>query len=391
MTKLIPVLFLAVLALPSIAVTPKEAGPQKITVAQLEQTLSAAQGKPDAELAQQLAALELTERLNSAKLARFQSALPGEKAREALLALADCSAFLDPPAEDIPARPVPDPAALRQMMTLVVDYVNRAFHKLPDFLAVRATTGFEDRPREDNLGATGVTTLTYQPLHVTGRSSIGVVYRDGREHEDRAAGKVWSGQSPVQGLVTSGEFGPILSVVLVDAVKGTITWSRWEQGADGLLAVYHYAVPREKSHYIVQFCCVQDEGVTTIDPIPFHEITAFHGEIAFDPVNGKIMRISAEAELPPSEVVARAAIQVEYGPVEIGGVTYNCPQRSISILLAHTAPRPGGMYSAATFKGPAKTFLNDVAFVQYHVFGSEARILAGDYIEPASSTQHINK
>jgi hypothetical protein len=388
MTKLVPVLVLAALTLPSIAATPKDAGPQKITVAQLEQTLSAAQSVPDGELAQQIAGLDLTERLSSAKLARFQSALPGEKARQALLALADRSVFLDPPAEDIPANPVPDAAALRQMMVLVVDYVNRAVHKLPDFLAVRATTGFEDRPREDVQGATGVTTLSYQPLHVTGKSSIGVVYRDGREQVDSAAGKAAKGQSPIQGLVTSGEFGPILSVVLVDAVKGTITWSRWEQSSNGLLAVYHYAVPREKSHYIVQFCCVQDEGVTTIDPIPFHEITAFHGEIAFDPANGKVMRITAEAELPPSEVVARAAIQVEYGPVEIGGVTYNCPQRSVSILLAHTAPHPGGMYSAATFKGPAKTFLNDVAFVQYHVFGSEARILAGDYKEPASSSAH---
>ena len=173
MTKLITILFLAVSALSSIAGMPKETGPQRITVKQLEQTLSAAQGKTDAELAKQLAGLELIERLNSAKLARLESTVPGEKAREALLALADCSAFLDPPVEEIPAKPVPDAAALRQMMTLVVDYVNRAFHKLPDFLAVRATTGFEDRPREDTLGATGVTTLAYQPLHVTNRSSVG--------------------------------------------------------------------------------------------------------------------------------------------------------------------------------------------------------------------------
>src|ERR1700730_17925678 len=156
MTKLLPVLFLVALTLRSTAVTPKDTGPQKVTVAQLEQTLSDAQGKPDAEVAHQLGRLDLTERLSSAKLARFQSTLPGEKARQALLALADSSAFLDPPAQDIPNNPAPDPAALRQMMTLLVDYVNRAVHKLPDFLAVRATTGFADRPREDTLGATGV-------------------------------------------------------------------------------------------------------------------------------------------------------------------------------------------------------------------------------------------
>jgi predicted house-cleaning NTP pyrophosphatase (Maf/HAM1 superfamily) len=120
-TKLLPVLLLAVFALPSIAVAPKDAGPQKMTVAQLEQALAAAQDMPDAEAAQHLAGMELTERLSAAKLARWQAALPGEKARQALLLLADQSAFLDPPAEEIPDNPAPAAAALRQMMTLLVD------------------------------------------------------------------------------------------------------------------------------------------------------------------------------------------------------------------------------------------------------------------------------
>jgi hypothetical protein len=48
------------------------------------------------------------------------------------------------------------------------------------------------------------------------------------------------------------------------------------------------------------------------------------------------------------------------------------------MLLANLAAQPpAGMHSAATFKGPPKTFLNDVAFVQNHVFGSDTRILTG--------------
>jgi hypothetical protein len=76
MNKLFPVLFLTVFALPSFGVAPKDAGPQKIHVAQLEQTVAAAQGKPDAELAQEFAGLELTERLSAARLARLQTGLP---------------------------------------------------------------------------------------------------------------------------------------------------------------------------------------------------------------------------------------------------------------------------------------------------------------------------
>ena len=64
---------------------------QKITVAQLEQALAASQGKPDAETAQELSRRELTERLNAAKLTRWQASLPGERARQSLLVLADQS------------------------------------------------------------------------------------------------------------------------------------------------------------------------------------------------------------------------------------------------------------------------------------------------------------
>jgi len=53
-------------------------------------------------------------------------------------------------------------------------------------------------------------------------------------------------------------------------------------------------------------------------------------------------------------------------------------ERICVMLLANLAAQPpAGMHSAATFKGPPKTFLNDVAFVQNHVFGSDTRILTG--------------
>jgi hypothetical protein len=374
---LLPALLILLFATPTPA-HPRDSGSQRVSVDQLEDSLSIVKGKTDAEMARALTGLELTERLSPARFEHLKTDLPGGKARQQLQILADRSAFLAPPNDEIPKTPAPEPAALRQMMSFVVEYVSKTVHKLPDFLATRETIDFEDQPREDQLGSTGVNSTAYQPLHMTGRSSIGVVYRDGREQVDRRAGK---DKSTFQGLVTSGEFGPILSTILVDAVRGTITWSHWEQGEAGPLAVFHYEVPKEKSHYLVQFCCVGDEGVSVVYPTPFREIAGFQGDIAFDPASGKIMRMSAEAELPPSGLVVRAAILVEYGPVEIGGVTYNCPQKSVSILMAHIPEPHSGMYSAAMHKEPIKTYLNDVAFGQYQVFGSEARILNGKYPE----------
>ena len=133
----------------------------------------------------------------------------------------------------------------------------------------------------------------------------------------------------------------------------------------------------------MQFCCIADGFNSDNSPISrvFKEIVSYHGEIAFDPVSGAILRITMEADLPSGELVPRAGIQVEYSPVEIAGKTYICPVRSVSILMAHTAQQTGAA-SRSNYKGAAKTFLNDVAFSQYRRFGTESRILSDDSMAP---------
>jgi hypothetical protein len=372
--RLFSLFLLAGLALPAFAA--KDATVAKVTVAQLEQALATAHDRPDAEVALQLSGMELTERLSTAKLTHLKANLPGSKAQEALLILADSAAFLDPPAAEIPADAAPDPTAARQMLTLIVNYVNTTARQLPNLIAVRDTIGFEDQPQEDVQGATGIATTAAQPLHSVSKSSLTVTYRDHNEVVDEKAAKHGARTG---GLTTYGEFGPILSLVTADAIHGKITWGRWEQGASGKAAVFLYSVPSEKSHYPVQFCCIT-EGINndgTLNKRIFKEIVSYHGEIVFDPANGTILLINMEADLPAGELVSKAGIQVEYGPMEIAGKKYICPTRSVSILQAHTGQQ-SGMISKEHYKGSAKTYLNDVAFGQYRRFGSETRILAGD-------------
>lgn len=340
MRRLILLAFAAVLVLPADAAQ----HPTSVTAEEFEHVLAASENThlADAELAQKLFGMELTERLSTARLARLKAGLPGEKSQQALLALADSSAFLDPPAEEIPANPRPDSSALRQMLVSVVNYVNTSVRQLPNFIATRDTTRFEDRPQEDIQGSVGMTTLIYLPLHVVGRSNVLVTYRDGHEVVEKDAAKGSKREPQQNGLSTEGVFGPILTTVVGDALKGKITWSRWEDGANGTEAVFHYAVPIEKSHYSVGFCCVSG-GVTTEthesadwlsfqtpesgDWHSFAEVTAYHGEIAFDPTSGAILRITLEADMPPNEVVTENGMMVEYGVVEIG-------ERTIFVLCA---------------------------------------------------------
>ncbi len=251
MRKLTLLFLLAAIALPAFPA-------RRVTVDQLEKVLTAAHGKPDTKVAQQLTNLELSERLSAAKLTRWEADLPDPESRQALVALADASAFLDPPAAEIPATAPPDVATQRQIVALAVDYASKTISKLPDFFATRDTIRFEDTPPRqlDNGTITGIF-APYQPLHPVARSSDAVFYRDGNEVVDSEGGKDQRSESAASGLTTWGEFGPILTTVLVDAAQGKLGWSHWEQGTAGPTTVFSYEDPKAKSHYEVNYCCLK--------------------------------------------------------------------------------------------------------------------------------------
>jgi VWFA-related protein len=177
-------------------------------------------------------------------------------------------------------------------------------------------------------------------------------------------------------------------MVLLDAAQSKLVWSHWEQGPAGPQAVFLYAVPREKSHYEVNYCCVAEKAATAAaNLLPFHRVTGYHGNMSIDPTSGTILRLSLEAELKPGDPVSKADILVEYGPVEIGGKTYFCPVKSVSVSVAQLVQLAGPyLIPMARQMQPLRTSMNEVAFEQYHVFRAEARVVAGDDVEPARAS-----
>ena len=353
MRRIAILLLLTGIALPACAA-------KRVTVAQLESALSEARGKRDSRVADILNGMQLSERLTATTLSRWQARLPGERSRRSLEVLADLSAFLDPPASEVPALPAPNFAVQSRIMALAVDYTKRTLQKLPNFFARRDTVFYEDNPPRRMAD---LTQLPYTPLHQVNKSSETILYRDGKEVVDVGTAKRGKYNASAHTLLTHGVFGPILSNTLVDAAHGTVKWSRWEQGRAGPEAVFHFSVPRDKSHYQVEFCCFNGISYQERD---FQTIPAYHGEIAVDPADGAILRLSLVADLNPADPVGISNIMVEYAPVEIGGKNYICPVRSVSMWVAST-----GVSNAS------QTLLNDVGFVQYHLFRSDARILFG--------------
>ena len=276
-----------------------------VTTAQVEQLLISSRGRPDIEVAAEISGLELSERVSSERLDRWEKSFPGNHTHDALIALADSSEFHDLPAADRASAAPPNLLGQQQMLSRVIDYVSQAIPKLPNFFATRHTTSFEDIKQElsqqsavsvspqllHSLNSSNIAPqLEHQPLQVVGTSTLAVTYRDGREVVDTQRAKDLKLGSEEAVFTTRGEFGPILGLVLGDAVRSSITWGHWEQSASGLHGVFHYSVPQAKSHYMVAFPGRMG---------PEQQFPAYHGEIMFDPASGSILRMTVIPNLKP--------------------------------------------------------------------------------------------
>src|ERR1700691_1349273 len=349
------------------------------TVAQLQQALNTAINahKPDTEIAQEIGGFELTERLTEATLGRLKASLvPGAQGARALELLADRSAFFDPPADELPATPAPDSAEQTRILQAARRYVSQTLPRLPDFFATRVISLYDDRPQALKKD----TWPTRSGLHLIDTSSGEISVRNERENQPATQGSaVW--QANV-GLISGGEFGNTLGMILADTANGNIRWSHWEESAKGGVAVFRYEVPASASHYEVLNAVPSNPGIVHTKP-------GYHGSIGVNPADGTILRITMDADLTRGAPFRRAAILVEYGPVGIAGTTFTCPLRSIALSMALDDPD--------TINGDApREWLNETQFTHYHRFASTTRILARGSAPPsakaeAARTDVVNK
>ncbi|MFP5236001.1 MAG: VWA domain-containing protein [Acidobacteriota bacterium] len=366
----------------------------QVGVNELTQVVEAEQAahKNDGAIAARLGSLQMTERLSEPALQRIAKQMhPGPRTAEALDVLADSSALLPPPSSAFLDVPAPVIKAQGEMYQKAIDYVVNTLTRLPNFIATRRTRSFDNAPMV--LGHSGFAPVTDE--HLVGTFERQITYRDGKEVLEAGSGGKPKQQAGPSGLATWGEFGPALAIVLSDSLKGRVTWSHWEQTPDGRLAVFHYRVPKPASHFVVNYCCLwsalnagstastagfrnnptnqyagtgpNDEAAAAIS---YHGTPAYHGDLYIDPQTGAVLRVTVDAEFENAAILTRASVAIQYGKVEIGGKTYICPVRSVSISADRN--RPG--FGAGGQSGQVVR-LNETTFVDYHRFGSTSRIL----------------
>ncbi len=341
---------------------------QRVTVAQLDQLLSGTNIREIDGRAERLSKLELTERLSLAHLSALTVDFRNRTFQQTLDAVADLSAFLGPPPGEIPKEAAPDAAAKQHMLVLVKDYLERTISKLPDFYATRTAVRYEEMPELDN----GKSSAGSQPLRVVELSKARVLYRDGDEVVESQGSE--PNVSSDRGLTTHGTFGPILGDVrrAVEA-PDRMKWVRWESGPEGRRGVFEFEIPAAESTYFEGGCCLPDaDGENS-----FRIQAGYRGEIAINPEDGTIFRLQQQFDMQGYVPMDRDEVLIDYGPVTIGGKTYFCPVRSVSLARGRSIISLKEWDQSFLSYGPYSTKMNDMRFSNYHVFRAESRMLPG--------------
>lgn len=340
--------------------------------------------RTDAETAIKIGMLEPSERISNSTLARLtKSFARGPQTSIALQVLADRSSFLPLPPGELPPIPAPDAAKQQKLLDMARKYALETLPRLPNMFATRTTYSFDDSPQQVRKNTWPVEA----GLHLVDIAKAEVNVRN--EKEEIAAGAL-SGSHQPKGMMTWGEFGSALLMVLDDSAKGRTTWSHWELFPGGPVAVFDYSVPESASHYEI---ATPVEQVTHIDGsnrwlgVMFratgrytlgdtvninrlaHTTPAYHGSLWIDPASGTILRITIVAAIQGNSNLDRAAILVDYGPVQIGDKSFVCPIRSFALSDA-----PANVKTA--INGKTTEWLNENLFTNYHLFATSTRIVS---------------
>jgi hypothetical protein len=382
---------------------------RRVTVGQLEQFLSAARGLKDHQLAEQIYDLRLTERLSEAKFAVLEKELPGPQSQIALAAIGDESEFLELPPAELLATPPPDDAAQSALLAKVNDYIDRTLKRLPDFYATRVTEHFEGTDQAipiklrdhfyPDLAGYGD-----QRISALAGTSITVLYRKGDE-------VLLEGQKPVraektQGLTSEGEFGPYLAWIQGCMAEGKVSWSRWNLESGNLQGVFHFECSGPSlggwSPEAIYGVGVLVNGIDEagrprgFDMLHPPRLVDVDGEITVDPTNGSIWRLAFVEQGQFPDPSSKEGLTewwgrlVNYSAVEIGGIVYNCPARSVQMVVfpdpefAKTRDQEKLERKYGLKESPQREYLNESIFEDYHLFRAETKILPGFDASPSS-------
>lgn len=339
--------------------TPTWAASNKITVQQLKDLLvSMQQTNPtDGEIADKLKGIHLSEELTGSYADSLKNFLPGSLSAEQIEILKGQSAFLAPPATDIPSFPAPDAAAQKAILDKAAVFASKIYTQNPHLSVFKATLRYEDEVITTNSIGLQNTNLLLGPVLLVGHQIDPVETDKGVEKSAVSRAKTKWG---LNGEISEGEPGTNLGVIFPEALSlGNVEWLRWQRIDGKRVAVFSFAVEKKKSHFNVSYCCFPKTSTLTTGSLllasgstiqsvstwePFKKVVGYRGEFFIDPESGTVVRIITQAEMKPTYFVFGEDKRIDYGPVVVAGKEYQLPRVSVTVMVTI----PNGDSSVAT-------------------------------------------
>jgi len=330
----------------------------KLTVEQLVGFVrSSVQVKqPDKAVAEYLATVTLSERLDDRTIDDLRALGAGPKTIEALKALRTASQNLAPPAQPTPtpppAAPLDPPSAEEQgkVIQQARDYAMNYTKSLPDFLCTQVTRRYVDPHGGQSWGLED--TLTAHVSYVDHKEDYKLMTRNGQMARNSS---IWS----VGGANSAGEFGSMMAGIFDLKTEATFHWERWATLRGRRAYVYSYQVAQERSGWHVA------SGHGTAEKPTAETVPAYHGLVYVDRDMLAVVRITLVAELPADFPIQQAEDTLDYDLASISGHEYLLPLRAVVQM------REGGQHSK-----------NEVEFRLYRKFTAEATLSFDDSEAP---------
>jgi hypothetical protein len=320
---------------------------KRVTVQQLTDLLVSMQqhNKTDEDVDNQLKEIELNEELTDSAANSLINYLPDQLSRERVEFLKRQSAFLAPPATDIPSIPAPDAAAQQAILAKAADFASKIYAQNPHLSVTKTTLRFEDQVITTNSIGLQNTNLLLSPVQLVNTQVDTVETEKGVEKAAVSRAKTKWGEN---GRISEGEPGTNLGAIFLEASSsGKIGWLRWQMIDGWQTAVFSFAVEKKKSHFDVSYCCILKATTVTsgMGPLvgfilpnstwePFKKVVGYHGEFYINPNTGLVVRVITRAEMKPTDFVLREDRRIDYSSVVFAGKAYMLPRASITAMVA---------------------------------------------------------
>ena len=298
----------------------------------------------DRATADYLQHIKLTQKLEPRDVENLQARGAGVRTLQALRKLSEDSASLTaapPPPEPPPPTPPPSPGELKAILAAMKEYALNYTKNLPNYVCVQITRR-RIEPTERGYLPQGDEVQELLSF-VDGKESYKVEAINGKSESNKK-------HEELGGVVTSGEFGMLMSSIF-DPGSGTeFHWDHWATLRGPLMYVFGYSVPKSNGYSMYH---VESKREYT---------SAYKGLIYFDVQAKVISEIQMETvDVPADFPIHQVKIKLDYAPTKIADQEYVLPY-----------------HFELTSKEVRAETTNRADYRLYQKFGAEASITFGD-------------